>query len=197
MNSAVNDAANETFDDEDEPIAHVATCPVTPAVADRLLAVARLAIADLEEWETPLLDLGFLDDDLEVDDALARTPEGHLVYAEDFLSMPFAYSYYVGGELNPEDFWGTLPGWSSRTHVGQTALDALIEAAVHAFTAAVGAAPTVDVKGAKGRRYIAWSVGKDNTQLAVAQAPEPFSYSQDDHVAVFIGDITPELIIPT
>lgn len=183
----MNNTADDDYDDyDDELVAYVACCPITPAVAERLVAVARLPLDDPDELDARLLALGFADDDLELDDALARTPEGHHVFADDHLWMPFAYSYYVGGDLNPEDFWGTLPGWSSQADAGQEAVEAVIEAAVQAFTKVLGTPPSVDVRqDDKGRRYAAWSI--DGTRLAVAQALEPFSYMQDDHAVVYIG----------
>ncbi|MEY9926236.1 hypothetical protein ABH926_000858 [Catenulispora sp. GP43] len=184
MNSAADEDHDYNYDDELVP--YVACCPITPEVAERLAGVARLPLDDPDEVESRLLALGFVDDDLEMDDALARTPEGHYVFTDEHLWVPFAYSYYVGGDLNPEDFWGTLPGWNSQAGAGQEALEAVIEAAVQAFTNVLGMPPAVDVRqDSKGRRYAAWQV--DGNRLAVAQTLEPFSYMQDDHAVVYIG----------
>jgi hypothetical protein len=182
----VDNIADEDLDDE-LLTEYAACCPVTPAVADRLVAVARLTFDDVDDFESALLDLGFVGDDVEMDDALARTPEGHLVYGDDALSIPFAYSYGVGGELHPEDSWGTLPGWSSQAEPDHDVLDAQIEAVVQAFTTSLGAAPEVDVRAEdrNRRRHVAWRVGSN--LLVVAQTLEPFSYMQDDHAVVHIA----------
>jgi hypothetical protein len=181
----VNNAAEDDFDDDDLLLDYAAWCPVTPAVADRLVAAARLTFDDVADLGAALLDLGFLDDHLEVEESRVRTPEGHLVYGDDVMSMPFGYSYGVGGDLNPEDTWGSLLGWSSQAEPDHDVLEAQIEAAVQAFTNCLGAAPEVDVRSTDNRRHVAWRVGSN--LLVVAETLEPFSYMQDYQAIVHIG----------
>ncbi|MFD0631763.1 hypothetical protein ACFQ9X_09120 [Catenulispora yoronensis] len=193
------DADTEDFDDdEDLLLSYLAQCPITDATAATLAAAAQIDLTKVDEADRALVGLGFLKDGIEVDGAWYRLPEGHLVYGDYTVAVPFAYSYGLGGELNPEDYWGTLPGWSSAEEEPDQ-FRSLIEDAVQAFTRALGAPPERDGRTRQpfANRIAAWRVG--GNVLIVSEGKEPYSYWQDDQALVIItaapgdpGDPLPE-----
>ncbi|MCO5969546.1 hypothetical protein [Actinoallomurus soli] len=95
-------------DQDDEICSYLATCPVTSDLARRIAGLLNLPWEDPEVIERAMCGLGWDDDaDVPVDEVRLVTDLGHLVHGDFCLYMPFAHLYTVGGDLWPEDGWGT------------------------------------------------------------------------------------------
>ncbi|MGI8332157.1 hypothetical protein ACRYCC_19495 [Actinomadura scrupuli] len=190
-------------DSEDDDIrSYVAACPVTPRLAEQIAGLAELPWDDHEVTGQAMRRLGW-DNDPEtvLDEVRFVTDRGHLVYGDFCFAMPFSYSYTVGGELMEEDFWGSLPGWSSRRDAGTEEFDAHLTAAVDRFAEHLGP-PHHDVRkegrtvstGRYSWRYAAWRRG--GNLLVVGQDLDPFSYSQFEESLVYIGALAEDAPFP-
>ncbi|MFI6760039.1 hypothetical protein ACIBF5_12965 [Micromonospora sp. NPDC050417] len=117
------------------------------------------------------------------------------------LYMPFAHSYLVGGELSPDDFWGSLPGWSSERGAGREEFGEHVNAVVDRFAERLGP-PECDVRtdgehlsiGRYSWRYAAWRRGRHI--LVVGPALDAFSYAQDEEAVVYIGEFAENAPFP-
>ncbi|MFJ9814725.1 hypothetical protein ACIRU3_05525 [Streptomyces sp. NPDC101151] len=179
----------------------VALCPVTPELADRLVDIAGLDLADHGVAREGLRKLGWqtLRDALEdpvyetapdIPDCDLLSPLGHFTYLDGHVAMPFSYLYWTGGELLPDDYWGALPGWSSDASAWREEFDAHAEAAVQLLTKRLGPAQ-YDIRQPKHHaRHVTWRLGSN--VLVISQMLEPISYYQFEHVEVFIGPRTGE-----
>jgi hypothetical protein len=177
----------EAEEDDYAVIDTVASCPITPSLVDQIVALADLPIDDEKAAKKAIKGFGWSTKGLEVDEALFRTNEGHLVYGSDTYFMPFAYIYAVGTEIMEDDFWGELPGWSSRSAAGPDEFHAVRDAAVAVFAERLGP-PEVDVRtdGAAKWRFAAWRRG--GNAIVVGQDLDAFSYSQIEECVVHIGE---------
>ncbi|GIG87542.1 hypothetical protein [Plantactinospora endophytica] len=190
--------------DEDGTIvesSYVAGCAIDPELAGQIVGLAELPWDDPGTVDRALRDLGWSDDDVPVDEARFVTAAGHVGYGDDCLYLPFAHSYSVGGELWPEDFWGSLPGWSSQRGAGREEFDAHLDAAVDRFAERLGP-PECDVRtegrrqgiGRYSWRYAAWRRG--GNILVVGPALDGFSYGQDEEAVVYLGGFAPDAPFP-
>src|SRR4051812_11851324 len=136
-----------TGEDLDEEIySYVAACPITPEFARRIVGLMDLPWDDPKVADRAMLDLGWRDDgEVPMDECRFVTDLGHFVHGDHCLYMPFAHFYDVGGELWPQDGWGTEPGWSSRKDAGRADFDACVDAAVDRFAEVLGP-PEADVR---------------------------------------------------
>ncbi|GAB3944023.1 hypothetical protein GCM10027614_33530 [Micromonospora vulcania] len=137
--------------------------------------------------------LGWSDEEVPTDEARFATPAGHAVYGDDCFYLPFVHSYEVGGELWSDDFWGSLPGWSSQQGAGREEFEAHVDAAIDRFAERLGP-PECDVRtegrhlaiGRYSWRYAAWRRG--GNILVIGPALDGYSYAQDEEAVVFIGE---------
>ncbi|MEU6676413.1 alpha/beta hydrolase [Streptomyces sp. NPDC046925] len=179
----------------EESADHVAVCPITPPLVEQVVALAQLPLGDWAVSEAEMRRLGWCDgdDDLPLEDTLV-TAEGHLAYLGDALALSFAHFYWAGGEAWEEDFWGTLPGWTSRVDAGRDIFDTHIDAAIAAFTRRLGP-PERDITAHGGTlamgegawRHAAWRCG-DNL-LVIGPRHEALSYYQFEEAVIYIGPI--------
>ncbi|MET9294882.1 hypothetical protein [Streptomyces sp. NPDC003077] len=176
---------------DDELRTYVAACPVTPDLARRITGLIALPWGDEPEVTgAALTALGWTPPDGMPLDASFVTPQGHPIYGDFTFAMPFAQFYLVGGEIWPEDSWGTLPGWHSRPDADRAHFDAHVEACAGVFAEQLGS-PACDVRteGAESGddgswRYVAWRRG--DAVLAIGQDLEGYSYGQDEEARVHI-----------
>lgn len=188
---------------DESPIAdHVASCPVTPLLVEQIAGLAELRWGD--DWavaEAAVRRLGWSEgDDLPLEDTFV-TAEGHLAYLGGHLALSFAHFYWVGGEDWSEDFWGSLPGWSSAENAGREVFDARIDAAVTAFTHRLGP-PERDLRseggtlamGPGGWRHAAWRRG--GNLLVIGPRHEGLSYFQFEEAVVYIGPVEATAPLP-
>ncbi|GAA4621309.1 hypothetical protein GCM10023196_008700 [Actinoallomurus vinaceus] len=180
---------------DDDIHSYVATCPITPEFARRIVGLMDLPWDDPAVADRAMLGLGWSDEgEVPMDECRFVTDLGHFVHGDDCLYLPFAHFYDVGGELWPEDGWGTQPGWSSRKDAGRADFDACVDTAVGRFTEVLGP-PGADVRTEGGTvstgpycwRYAAWR--RSGNVLVVGQTLEPISYGQDEEAVVFIRDL--------
>ncbi|MFE0874809.1 hypothetical protein ACFW4X_07970 [Streptomyces smyrnaeus] len=187
---------------DEDPIAdHVAACPVTPLLVQQIVGLAELPWDDRAVFEAAVGRLGWREsDDLPLEDALI-TAEGHLAYLGDHLSLSFAHFYWVGGEEWAEDFWGTLPGWSSHENAGREVFDAQIDDAITGFTQRLGP-PERDLTTEGGTlamgpgdwRHAAWRRGSN--LLVIGPRHEGLSYFQFEEAVVHIAPIGTTAALP-
>ncbi|MEU9116430.1 hypothetical protein AB0D04_32945 [Streptomyces sp. NPDC048483] len=188
---------------DETPIAdHVAACPVTPLLVEQIVGLAELPWDDWTVPEAAMRRLGWREggDDSPFDDTLVTT-EGHLAYLGGYFALSFAHFYWVGSEIWGEDFWGTLPGWSSHENAGREVFDAQIDAAVAGFTQQLGP-PERDLRieggtlamGPGDWRHAAWRRG-DNL-LVIGPRHEGFSYFQFEEAVVYIGPVETTAPLP-
>ncbi|SCF14352.1 hypothetical protein GA0070607_6071 [Micromonospora coriariae] len=187
---------------EDETVieSHVAWCPVDPELAGHIIGLADLQWNDRALTDRAMRGLGWSDDDVPTDEARLVTTAGHAVYGDHCLYLPFAHSYDVGGELWPDDFWGSLPGWSSRP-AGREEFKAHIDAAIERFAEQLGP-PDCDVRtegrhltiGRYSRRYAAWR--RDGNILVIGVALDGYSYAQDEEAVIYIGEFATDRPFP-
>ncbi|WAZ26753.1 hypothetical protein STRCI_008384 [Streptomyces cinnabarinus] len=180
--------------DEDLIADHVAACPVTPLLMEQIVGLAELPWDDPTVLEAATRRLGWCEGDgLPLEDTLV-TAEGHLAYLGDDLALSFAHFYWVGGEDWGEDFWGTLPGWSSHENAGREVFDAQIDAAIAGFTQRLGP-PERDLRSEGGTlamgpghwRHAAWRRG--NNLLVIGPRHEGLSYFQFEEAVIYIGSV--------
>lgn len=200
---ADKDVEDDFADDyeEDEIHEYVAACPITPALVEQIVELAELGPDDPACIHQAMRDAGWDDEEVPLDDAYFVTGEGHPVFGYGCFAMPFSYSYCVGGELMTDDFWGSLPGWSSARDAGRTEFDAHVSAAVDRFAERLGP-PDHDVTtegsavstGAYVWRYAAWRRG--GNLLVIGQGFDGFSYSQFEHALVYIGPLAEDAPLP-
>ncbi|MEU8999350.1 hypothetical protein AB0C95_31755 [Streptomyces caniferus] len=184
-----------TDEDPQDPADHVAACSITPSLVEQIVGLAELPLGDWAVSEAAMRRRGWCEagDDMPLEDVFV-TAEGHLAYLGDTLALSFAHFYWVGGEDWGEDFWGTLPGWSSHADAGREVFDTYIDAAVAAFTQRLG--PTErDITTEGGTRamgdgdwrHAAWRCG--NNLLVIGPRHESLSYFQFEEAVVYIGPI--------
>jgi hypothetical protein len=187
--------------DEDLIADHVAACPVTPLLVRQIVGLAELPWHDPAFSEAAVRRLGWREsDDLPLEDTLVTT-EGHLACLGDHLSLSFAHFYWVGGEEWGEDFWGTLPGWSSHKNAERGVFDAQIDDAIAAFTQRLGP-PERDLKSEGGTlamgpgdwRHAAWRRG--GNLLVVGPRHEALSYFQFEEAVVHIASVETTAALP-
>ncbi|MFD0416731.1 hypothetical protein [Streptomyces sp. NPDC127108] len=171
---------------------HIAICPVTPLLVGQIVGLAELQWDDRTVPEAAMRGLGWREgDDLPLEDMLV-TAEGHLAHLGGHLALSFAHFYWVGGEDWGEDFWGTLPGWSSHENAGREVFDAQINAAVAQFSQRLGP-PEHDLRSEGGTlamgpgewRHAAWRRGSN--LLVIGPRHEGLSYFQFEEAVVYIG----------
>ncbi|MFK3978998.1 hypothetical protein ACI2K4_01335 [Micromonospora sp. NPDC050397] len=186
--------------DEPEIESYVADCPVGPELVGQIVELAALPWDEPGVADRAVRDLGW-STRVPIDGASFVTAAGHAVYTGSGLYMPFVHSYDVGGELSSEDFWGTLPGWTSRRGAGRAEFGAHVDAVIDQFAGRLGA-PEWDVR-AEGRRislgsyswrYAAWRRGSN--VLVIGPALDSYSYSQDEEAVVYIGRLAEEAPFP-
>ncbi|MEV8315041.1 hypothetical protein AB0Q95_12770 [Streptomyces sp. NPDC059900] len=186
----------------EDSVDHVAACPVTPPLVEQAVALAQLPLGDWAVSEAAMRRLGWREggDDLPLEDTLV-TAEGHLAYLGDTLSLSFAHFYWAGGGDWEEDFWGTLPGWTSQADAGREVFDAHIDAAISAFAQRLGP-PKGDITADGGTlamgegawRHAAWRCG-DNL-LVIGPRHEALSYYQFEEAVICIGRIETAAPLP-
>lgn len=187
--------------EDDEVHDYVAVCPIVPELAGQIVGLADLSWDDPGVTDRAMRGLGWRDDEVPVDEGRFVTGQGHVVHGDTCLYMPFSQSYWVGGEVWGHDFWGSLPGWSSRKGAGRGEFDAHVDAAVGRFAELLGP-PECDVRtegrtvstGPYSWRYAAWRRG--GNALVVGQTLEGFSYSQFEEAVVYIGALAEEAPFP-
>ncbi|MFG2894983.1 hypothetical protein [Streptomyces sp. NPDC048248] len=178
-----------------DPVDHVAACSITPPLVEQVVGLAKLPLGDWAVSEAAMRGLGWqeADADLPLEDAFV-TAEGHLVYLGDSLILSFAHFYWVDSEDWCEDFWGTLPGWSSHANAGRAVFNTHIDAAVAAFTQLLGP-PEQDITAEGGTlamgdgdwRHAAWRCG--DSLLVIGPRHEGLSYFQFEEAVVCLGPI--------
>ncbi|MDF4252087.1 hypothetical protein [Streptomyces sp. WMMB303] len=187
--------------DEDPIAEHVAVCPVTPLLVQQIVGLTELPWDDRAATEAAVRHLGWQEnEELPLEDTLV-TADGHLACLGDHLSLSFANFYWVGGEEWREDFWGTLPGWSSQANADREVFDAQIDAAIATFTACLGP-PERDLRteggtlamGAGDWRHAAWRRG--STLLVIGPRHEGLSYFQFEEAVVHIAAVEPTAALP-
>ncbi|MEV8351183.1 hypothetical protein ACFVTT_02435 [Streptomyces niveus] len=186
--------------DDESYTVHAAACPVTPSLAEQIVGLAEHPW----DWEIPVAAMRRLgwreNDDLPLEETLV-TPEGHLADIEDHFALSFAFFYQVGGVDWGEDFWGTLPGWSSHENAGRDVFDRQVDHAIAVFTEHLGA-PERDISSeggtpAMGRgnwRHAAWRRGSN--LLVVGPRHEGLSYSRFEEAVVCVGSVDPMAELP-
>lgn len=188
--------------DEDEPEieSYVADCPIGPELADQIVGLADLPWNEPGVTDRAVRGLGW-STRVPIDGATFVTAAGHAVYTGFSFYMPFAHSYDVGGELSPEDFWGSLPGWTSQRGAGRDEFAAQAATAVDRFAERLGT-PECDVRtegtriaiGSYSWRYAAWRRG--GNILVVGPALDGYSYGQDEEAVVYIGELAEDVPFP-
>lgn len=182
-------------DDEQDPPAIVAVCPVSPELAAQIVAMSELDWEDIDRTEAAMTEHGWTSTGDYLGDLgeKAHTPAGHLVYSDDCLAMPFAYDYWIHPDgAWTEDFWAEQPGWRSLVDPPVGTFDAQLDAVVATFTALIGP-PDHDVTHEPRPefkyewRYRAWRRGAN--VLIVAPGLDPHSYSQFEHAYVQIRSL--------
>ncbi|GAA3247908.1 hypothetical protein ACFO1B_39010 [Dactylosporangium siamense] len=179
---------------EDETVieSYVAGCPIGPELAGQLIELADLPWDDPDVTDRAMRHLGWSDEDIPIDDARFVTTTGHVVHGDRCLYLPFAHSYRVGGELWPDDFWGSLPGWTSQRGAGREEFAAHVDVAIDRLAERLGA-PQCDARtegtrisiGRYSWRYAAWRRG--GNIIVVGPALDGFSYCQDEEAVVYLG----------
>ncbi|MFH8573964.1 hypothetical protein [Streptomyces sp. NPDC017993] len=187
---------------DEDPADYVAACSITPHLVEQIISLAQLPLGDWAVSDAAMRHLGWCEggDDLPFEDTLV-TAEGHLAYPGDTLALAFAKFYWVDNDAWGEDFWGTLPGWSSHANAGREVFDACIDAAVAAFTQRLGP-PERDITAEGGTlamgdgdwRHAAWRCGEN--LLVVGPRHEALSYFQFEEAVVYIGPIEAAAPLP-
>ncbi|MFC6020087.1 hypothetical protein ACFP2T_28315 [Plantactinospora solaniradicis] len=191
----------ENGEDEIVVESYVAACPIGPELAGQIVELADLPWNDPDITDRAMRGLGWSDDEVPTDEARFVTATGHAVYGDSCFYMPFVHSYFVGGELWSDDFWGALPGWSSQRGAGREEFGAHVDAAVDRFAERLGP-PECDVRtegtriaiGRYSWRYAAWRRG--GNILVVGPALDGFSYGQDEEAVVYVGGFTEDAVFP-
>ncbi|MEU4555034.1 hypothetical protein [Micromonospora violae] len=186
---------------EDEIESYVVECAIDAELADQLIGLADLPWHDPGVTSRAMRDLGWSTDGVPTDEARFVTGAGHAVYTDYGLYLPFVHYYLVGGELWPDDFWGSQPGWSSHRGAGREEFEASIDAAIDRFAQRLGP-PQCDVRtegrylaiGSYSWRYAAWRRG--GTILVVGPALDSYSYGQDEEAVVYIGEFAQDRPFP-
>jgi hypothetical protein len=181
----------------------VALCPVTPELADQLIALTELDLTDDEAVTARLLGLGWRDwreavrgPDYEktpdVPEANFISPQGHFVTCDGdgSLYLPFSYLYWLGDDLLEEDCWARTPGWASEEGAWRPEFDAHFGTVVQRFTDRLGL-PDYDIRQPKYHsRYVSWRL--EHNVLIVGQGDEPLSYHQFEDAHVYLVSRTAE-----
>ncbi|WP_157563335.1 hypothetical protein [Micromonospora chokoriensis] len=188
---------------EDEMVieSYVAECRIDAELADQLIGLADLAWSDPDVTGRAMRDLGWTADEGPTDETRFVTTAGHAVYGDYCLYLPFVHYYMVGGELWPDDFWGSQPGWSSQRDAGRQDFEACVDAAIERFAECLGPAEW-DVRtegrnisiGSYSWRYAAWR--RAGNILVVGPTLDGYSYSQDEEAVVYISEFAPDRPFP-
>ncbi|MEV1317445.1 hypothetical protein AB0J14_15335 [Micromonospora arborensis] len=188
---------------EDETVIenYVAECPIDAELADQLIGLADLPWNDPDATSRAMRALGWTADGAPTDETRFVTAAGHAIYGDYCLYMPFVHYYTVGGELWPDDFWGSQPGWSSQRDAGRQDFEACVDAAIDRFAERLGL-PEWDVRtegrnisiGGYSWRYAAWR--RAGNILVVGPTLDGYSYSQDEEAVVYIGQYAEDLPFP-
>ncbi|MGW0215524.1 hypothetical protein ACWDXH_14135 [Micromonospora chokoriensis] len=171
----------------------VASCPIDAELADQLIGLVDLPWHDPAVTSRAMRSLGWSTDGVPTDEARFVTPAGHAVYTDYGLYLPFVHYYLVGGELWPDDFWGSQPGWTSERGAGRVEFEAYLDGAIDRFAERLGP-PECDVRtegrylaiGTYSWRYAAWRRG--DTIIVLGPALDGYSYNQDEEAVVHIGE---------
>lgn len=191
----------EYGEDETDIESCVAECPIDAELAGQVIGLADLPWDDPAATGRAMRGLGWSTDGVPTDEARFVTAAGHAVYTDYGLYLPFVHYYLVGGELWPEDFWGSQPGWSSQLGAGREDFEASIDAAIDRFAERLGP-PECDVRtegrylaiGRYSWRYAAWRRG--GNILVVGPALDGYSYGQDEEAVVYLGEFAQDRPFP-
>ncbi|WFE98857.1 hypothetical protein [Micromonospora sp. WMMD964] len=149
--------------DETDIEEFVASCPIGAELADQLVGLADLPWHERAVTGPAMRSLGWSTAGVPTDEARFVTPAGHAVYTDYGLYLPFVHYYVVGGELWPDDFWGSQPGWTSERGAGRVEFEAYLDAGIDRFAERLGP-PECDIRtegrhlaiGRYSWRYAAW-----------------------------------------
>ncbi|MGW4679694.1 hypothetical protein ACWEOS_14655 [Micromonospora taraxaci] len=135
--------------DETDTEDYVASCPIGAELAGQLVGLADLPWHEPAVTGRAMRSLGWSTDGVPTDEARFATPAGHAVYTDYGLYLPFVHYYVVGGELWPDGFWGSQPGWTSEPGAGRVEFEAYLDAAIDRFAERLGP-PECDVRTEAG-----------------------------------------------